>query len=1336
MKQTFLFSASFLCLFISGCSTITTISQDYTQICPRNNSNECPQKQCCLKEAFDANINKDLCVFKSNKDIITPYVYIYTIDSSTYLKTNNGVTDTISACSNNICSQNAKKDVTSKNNPSNITINPSISFDFSKKNDIHTDINYHNKKSNDFSSQTPLPNTNINVSNIRIENKNSNNDTTDCSLIFQYIDALIANYFLSIILTIVISFLGGIVLLIPSFIRTQYNSYKIKSKKFSKTLKQEPITPKPDPYYILSPTSYAKVSSTVLDQLKFAILDKNRRIKNIAITGPYGSGKSSIWKTFCRIYNVKKIKRVVKISLAKFNNPNEKNLILNKNDELEIERAIIQQLIFSKTNAELKYSNFPKINNLTDLKTTVPTSFLFFFFVFVLPIINDSFYCFIESWVNNSSLLSTTLLTFFLFFFYITIFWSIQKLNKTRITKICLNECEITLGNNESLFSKYINDIVYFFEATKCNCVVIEDLDRFNSVQIFSKLREINDLINHYPAIKDTVKFVYLIRDDIISKYERTKFFDFIINIVPILTVNNSASITKESLKNKNINLSDTFLNNIEDYLKDYRLVKNCINESVLYKNELLNFNIELYKKEKMSLSDDKLFSLILYKNLYPKDFSKLQKKEGILFDCLNRFQYDINPTEKKSVKESRDLLSISDNARKQFREYVDKLNIENKYGKNESIDPNLLILLFTKKYIDNDYEYYITKTNDSLLTYDEHTYLFNIKNDIPESQNLILNPYHLELLKSKIKDHEWNSPGILNDQMIDYILKDKYNPDTFTFAIQIVEAMYSHDQQDTKKFIPEYFHHCKNTELILQAIANIIITPINTSNAEKILESFFLKNETDLFIQFLKTNIFKNNNFEKPRIFMGEPVSNFLDSNESFKNSIFNKYISNVDFIKILEKNTIAINLSKDICFLLGKKDLFASNIYKISINNFNTILSYNKLDTNFPNYITRCLAIKGLKLRIEKSFSKFFNNIVSNIDIIDEKYESLKFLFSHKDSNTENKKYLLEHTIKSWELYVLYCQFASLDDLLENYIASSFIKHNLNTNISASLLNDEPFIEKLIRSVFLSSKFTTNDLNNYFIPFWSKFISILKCFEGYERIASLLTIEKNNILQEYAVSNEKDNLNIFMIHLIIKDSTFFEKIYPEEEYSKESNFQLELLDTEADTLKNIQKKFFSKIQLCPNPNDNQLRFSIYKKAGKNLKNILNGDLNILSKYTHNIDIHINEIKGFDLEEFQQDTMGKVLTFSDQLDSETVMIYDPWAKLLWKTLNYWFQKMCTFIAFNTFSYGNNVQGLKESDKNDDRIVRLKNSTYQSMIRTIEFWIKEIEDYMAENQVY
>src|SRR5690606_24539243 len=88
----------------------------------------------------------------------------------------------------------------------------------------------------------------------------------------------------------------------------------------------------------LSPTDEAENIEAYEQALDYALSDKN--IKNIAITGPYGSGKTSFLKT----YQVKRglESELSHISLATFN---EKDSI-KKQDERDrlIEESILQQL--------------------------------------------------------------------------------------------------------------------------------------------------------------------------------------------------------------------------------------------------------------------------------------------------------------------------------------------------------------------------------------------------------------------------------------------------------------------------------------------------------------------------------------------------------------------------------------------------------------------------------------------------------------------------------------------------------------------------------------------------------------------------------------------------------------------------------------------------------------------------------------------------------------------------------------------------------------------------------------------------------------------------------
>ena len=76
-------------------------------------------------------------------------------------------------------------------------------------------------------------------------------------------------------------------------------------------------------------------------------------------------------------------------------------------------------------------------------------------------------------------------------------------------------------------------------------------------------------------------------------------------------------------------------------------MVKNCFNELRIYKKT----NDEYLGKE----GDEKIFSLILYKNLYPKDYQNLLRQKGLLYYCLNDAPREIQKEIEDSVGEKGD---------------------------------------------------------------------------------------------------------------------------------------------------------------------------------------------------------------------------------------------------------------------------------------------------------------------------------------------------------------------------------------------------------------------------------------------------------------------------------------------------------------------------------------------------------------------------------------------------------------------------------------------------------------------------------------------------------
>lgn len=69
-----------------------------------------------------------------------------------------------------------------------------------------------------------------------------------------------------------------------------------------------------------------------------------------------------------------------------------------------------------------------------------------------------------------------------------------------------------------------MDEILYLFRNADVDAIVFEDIDRYDNNIIFSKLREINDLINNKDKSRP-IRFLYLIRDDIFTSKDRTKFF-------------------------------------------------------------------------------------------------------------------------------------------------------------------------------------------------------------------------------------------------------------------------------------------------------------------------------------------------------------------------------------------------------------------------------------------------------------------------------------------------------------------------------------------------------------------------------------------------------------------------------------------------------------------------------------------------------------------------------------------------------------------------------------------------------------------------------------------
>lgn len=221
-----------------------------------------------------------------------------------------------------------------------------------------------------------------------------------------------------------------------------------------------------------------------------------------------------------------------------------------------------------------------------------------------------------------------------LFFLWQLLHYIYVKSFGVSLKSISLRDIEITpeTAAEESILNRHLDEIVYFFQSTKYDLVVIEDLDRFNNPDIFVTLREINSLINANAGVKRQIRFLYALRDNMFVNTDRTKFFEFIVPVIPI--INSSNSIDKVIEQGERLSLDKRldrqFLREVSRYLNDLRLIQNIFNEYAVY---LANLETD----GENILDANKLLSILIYKNVLPSDFEELHREKGKLAEILRR---------------------------------------------------------------------------------------------------------------------------------------------------------------------------------------------------------------------------------------------------------------------------------------------------------------------------------------------------------------------------------------------------------------------------------------------------------------------------------------------------------------------------------------------------------------------------------------------------------------------------------------------------------------------------------------------------------------------------
>ncbi|WP_461640622.1 YobI family P-loop NTPase [Leucobacter sp. BZR 635] len=462
----------------------------------------------------------------------------------------------------------------------------------------------------------------------------------------------------------------------------------------------------------LAPEYDADHHQSYVSRLNAAVSDLRNR--NIALTGRYGAGKSSILDAFIKgretfLLPAKKKWGRKRSSPTKVLRISINTLGPDKGEDLtnRIQKELVKQLVYRAKPGEVRSSEFSRAPELTWWQAgfealIVAVALVGVLWLFGLRPKEDS--------LGTDGFL-LPLLVFFLLVF--AILWAIRWYMGSRVVaQVSAGGASIALeGKNDSFFDKYLDELIAFFEATEPDIVVFEDLDRFDDPRIFDSLRELNTLVNtsaHWMSRPERpLRFVYAIKDSLFEKLgdkqqqkdvdgepepeecvdellawqekgtstatqaveraNRTKFFELVIPVVQFLSHSNArdhflTELGKLKLP-KGSDIDHGLIDIVARHTTDMRLMINIGNEFIVYAERLLWVE---EKKVAPGLTADLLFALVVYKNFHLKDFEALPNR-GSALDTLDQSRRDlVNASIKRLQDEHVSLVRGTERQRKQ----------------------------------------------------------------------------------------------------------------------------------------------------------------------------------------------------------------------------------------------------------------------------------------------------------------------------------------------------------------------------------------------------------------------------------------------------------------------------------------------------------------------------------------------------------------------------------------------------------------------------------------------------------------------------------------------
>ena len=758
-----------------------------------------------------------------------------------------------------------------------------------------------------------------------------------------------------------------------------------------------------------------KLEAEILD---CQISDPN--VKNIAVAAVYGAGKSSAIQTYLEKFRKDKKVSYVKLELAGFQK--------KEYDENEVERGILQQLLYSVKGSKLPNSKIERTDK-TPLRALLYTLSTIIIIVSCLLLSLNGIG---KIALPNHAQIILYVLAFVSFG---SILWAAIHFN--RISRIKYKDLEADFNKKTSeytpsnLINKFLDEVLYFFECTKVDLVIVEDLDRIEEkgFQILVKLRELNTLINNCHKIKRKVTFIYAVRDDIFNNSEEhAKFFDYILSVTPVINPLTVADKLAEKINNENITscllLSERLISNVSIYIPDMRVLNNTFNDYLLYYIKLHDAGNQSPHK----FENDKLFTLCLYKNLYPSDYAELQMhNSGILATILNMDRIYANaweevnrafPGGKGNTPREKDIIQKIRKRHATLAEILevikyDKIFLQRKNEIKVSLPDAqkkdfddiwpLLISLIRRGFIDEYYLDYISAIEYHSLT--AHDMSFVLKTLRVGMSNFDFKFDNVKQALEYMNEEDFSEAGIVNFDILSSIgIVRELDCKHHTYKFQnLINTLLS--DETSCVLLAEFVKKVSDVDL-LQIIFDELLTRKN------------------LFVHALLTDN-DIESWKKDKVIASLIKTSIDVSKLNYENCITNYCVRHHDFTlcygEDAKENAVVafLNVVKPVFeHLPNLKEgsirdcMIDKRYYQINTNNLRVVLSIGLNDEKFANQNYETLSTNAkVKSYVDSNITDYVENVLldDNITGIGESQTNFDIL-NNPSTTIENKKKLIK--------------------------------------------------------------------------------------------------------------------------------------------------------------------------------------------------------------------------------------------------------------------------------------------------------------------------------------